>query len=896
MDNQSYIIFQKRWKKQLSMFSDIFKCSIILIKDLPPNTLNIISHCNYDDNITFHNISNNTSLLDKSISKKKECYIDNIQHNKSLRNTFEFQNGLKFIYNLPINSQNNQLFGSLCIYSTNNSQINDKQIHHLKDLASLIEDDINTEGYYKQLEEKELENSINIQHFINHIPVGIFFYNKKLIITDVNNNFCQLIKLSKDKIVGWDLNLINDKNILLVLKSATNGLANNYNGEYKSTLGSLELYIRLKCSPLYNNENKIIGGIGFVENLTDKHYVETELKRSNFRYKDLVEKINEVIFSLNINNICTYVSPIISLLLGYSPEEVIGINFINFIHPEFQKTFQDSILSVKDGSTNNSEIRIMEKDGYYKWVRISIRPIYNEYGEYTGIHGVAQDIEATKKAIKSLGQSEELFRLISTNISDIIYEWNPQNDKLVWHGNPTSIDPVLSELEHLNDLFQFIHKDDQKKLYQNWRKSIKDQSVWKDEFRFITNDKKTIYLNGIGIIQKENQNTFKAFGTLTNVTKEKELLNNLKKTNLSLGENISKLNSLLTAIPDLTFVLSKQGFITDILNKNNTNIKKYTNHYLYKNISSVFPLQIAESIKTAISNVLDNKVLIQNKYEVNYLDEPMIIEGRMVYLDTNHVVAIIRDISLREKAEKELIAAKEKAEESDRLKSSFLANMSHEIRTPMNGIIGFSELLQSRNLTPDDREYYTSVIVRSGHQLLAIINDILEISKIETGQITIKSEKFSLNELINNVVETFCIRCKEKNNSIITSLPLTNDKAVIDSDQTKLRQIITNILSNAHKFTNNGNIRIGYSVDKQNTITIYIKDDGIGIAKNEQANIFERFAQANDRISRLHGGTGLGLAISKSLTELLGGKIWVESELNEGSTFYISLPAQKTKA
>ncbi len=771
MDNQNYSELTKRWEKQLCLFSEILNCGIILIKTIQNKDLSIIAYGNSDEKFIIQDFNNSSSLLRNCVLNNKDCYIENIQCNEELKNTFEFQNKWNCFYNLPIYSQEKQIFGALCLYCIKSKQINDKHIHHLKKIASLIEDDIYSEEKTKQ-----------------------------------------------------------------------------------------------------------------------------ELLKSNFRYKDLVEKINEVIFSLDINNICTYVSPIISLLLGYSPEVVIGVNFINYIHPEFQNTFQDAINSVKDGSTINSEIRVKDKDGYYKWVRISIRPIYNEYGNYIGVHGVAQDIEATKKAIHSLRQNEELFRLITTNISDIIYEWNPQNDELVWYGNPTSIDPMLSKLKYLNDIFPLIHEDDCKKLDRNWRESIKTQSVWKDEFRFITHEKKTIYLNGTGIIQKDDKGTFKAYGTLTNVTNEKELLYSLRKSNLSLGENISKLNSLLSAIPDLILVFNKQGYITDVLNNNNKNIKKYTEHYLNKNIFSALPLHIAESIKMTISNVLENKVLIQNKYEISYLGEPKVIEVRMVYLDSTHVLAIIRDISLRENAEKRLIAAKEKAEESDRLKSSFLANMSHEIRTPMNGIIGFSELLHSKNLTPDDRDYYASVIVKSGHQLLAIINDILEISKIETGQINIKSEKFNLNDLINNVVATFSIRCEEKENNIVTSLPLPDNEAFIFNDPTKLRQIIANILSNAHKFTNKGTIKIGYSTGKNNTMTIYINDNGIGIAKNEQVNIFERFAQANERISRLHGGTGLGLAISKSLTELLGGKIWVESELNEGSTFYVSLPfTQKTK-
>lgn len=261
--------------------------------------------------------------------------------------------------------------------------------------------------------------------------------------------------------------------------------------------------------------------------------------------------------------------------------------------------------------------------------------------------------------------------------------------------------------------------------------------------------------------------------------------------------------------------------------------------------------------------------------------------------EVQYFLAMIEDITLRKIAEAELIAAKEKAEESDRLKTAFLHNVSHEIRTPMNAIIGFSALLSEPETTEAERRQYTDIIFQSGSQLLSIINDIVDIANIESGQVKLNFREMNLNATLRNLNEQF--RHGEKSDKISIKLHtrLADDKSVIVTDNTKLVQILSNLLSNAVKFTREGKIDFGYQV-KDEVIEFFVKDTGIGIPPEHHGRIFERFYQVDNMISRKFGGTGLGLSICKAYVELMGGKMWLKSKPGEGAEFRFTLPKKPT--
>jgi PAS domain S-box-containing protein len=253
---------------------------------------------------------------------------------------------------------------------------------------------------------------------------------------------------------------------------------------------------------------------------------------------------------------------------------------------------------------------------------------------------------------------------------------------------------------------------------------------------------------------------------------------------------------------------------------------------------------------------------------------------------------------LRKKNQKELIEAKEKAEESDRLKSAFLANMSHEIRTPMNGIMGFANLLKEPDLRGETQQEYIMIIEKSGIRMLNIINDLIDISKIESGQSEIITSVCNLNELTDFIYTFFKPEVEGKSMRLIINNALPDTEAVIKTDREKIIAILTNLVKNAIKYSDKGTIEFGYKLTKpegnnrinSNKLEFYVKDSGIGIAKDRQQAIFERFVQADINDSRAFQGAGLGLSITRAYVEMLGGRIWVESVIGKGSIFYFTVP------
>ncbi|NOX48155.1 MAG: response regulator [Chlorobi bacterium] len=414
----------------------------------------------------------------------------------------------------------------------------------------------------------------------------------------------------------------------------------------------------------------------------------------------------------------------------------------------------------------------------------------------------------------------------------------------------------------------------------------------------------------------------------TEIMKEKET------AHLARIESDQRFSLLINSVPNIAI----QGYTTEgkVVFWNDASVKVYgyeRDDALGKNLGDLI---IPDAIKSKFEKSLENAKNAKISGELTAPEELILKnnKGEEVHVFSLHTIVRIDklepivycldfDLSERKKVEEklreaqnnlerrveertaELVIAKEKAEESDRLKTAFLANMSHEIRTPLNAIMGFSGLL-SPKLDEEVSNNYIHIINNSGLQLLNIINDIIDIAKIEAGQINIEVSECRVNSFLKELLTSKNQKLiEEKTDSKEIKLIIDNgdENFTLQTDPTRLKQVMTNLVNNAIKFTERGKIEFGYYLpgntnnDKahENEILFFVKDTGIGINKNEQEFIFERFRQVENSLTKRYGGTGLGLAISKSLVEKLGGRIWVESEEGKGSEFYFTVPFVEQK-
>jgi PAS domain S-box-containing protein len=324
-----------------------------------------------------------------------------------------------------------------------------------------------------------------------------------------------------------------------------------------------------------------------------------------------------------------------------------------------------------------------------------------------------------------------------------------------------------------------------------------------------------------------------------------------------------------------TYVDSRAG---EIIGINPTEI-------IGKIIWEVFPNVVGQPFQLNFERVISEKVFIQTEEYYPPLDKWF---QNSIYPTENGIAMFFVDTTDRKKMELELVSAKEKAEESDRLKSAFLANMSHEFRTPMNGILGFSSLLNEPGVDKEEQQEYIKLIQISGVRMLTLISEIIDISKIESGMIETNLEEVNINAKLDFIFNLLKLDAEEKSIELSYNSKEFSELHIV-TDPEKLYAILTNLVKNAIKYTNKGSIEFGYTVQNE-SVEFFVKDTGIGIPTERQSAIFERFIQVDIANMQARQGAGLGLAIAKAFVQILGGEIWLESQEGIGTCFYFSLP------
>ncbi len=528
-------------------------------------------------------------------------------------------------------------------------------------------------------------------------------------------------------------------------------------------------------------------------------------------------------------------------------------------------------------------INIYVKEGY--------KNNKEDEGFLTAIANTLAGVLVRKKAAEELRKSEEKYRSIFENVIDVYYETS-------FDGTILDISPsieVLSKGQFRQDeiigksMYDFYPDAEQRKMLL---KSLTENGSMSDyEITMINRDGSFVPCSiSSKICNDENGQPQKIIGTVRDISERKQAEEALRESETHF-RTLSNSGQALIWTSD----------VDKKCNYFNQPWLDFTGRSLEQELGDgwaegVHPDDLQRCFEVFVT-AFDRREKFSMDYRIrNANGEYRWIQddGTPHYNSKGEFIGYIGhclDITEHILSEQELIRAKERAEESDRLKTAFLANMSHEIRTPLNGIIGFSDLLTDDDLSKEDQKKFSHLIQISGKRLIEIVNNVLDISKIQTGQFKIEKRQILLNSIFTDLLGFFTPSANEKNIILNYSNQADKDRIILYSDEVKLNQILTNLINNAIKFTQSGAIDFGYEV-KDEEILFFIKDTGIGIPEKIHELIFERFTQAEDTFTRSYEGAGLGLAICKGLVELLGGKLWLESIEDKGSTFYFTIPYQ----
>jgi len=347
---------------------------------------------------------------------------------------------------------------------------------------------------------------------------------------------------------------------------------------------------------------------------------------------------------------------------------------------------------------------------------------------------------------------------------------------------------------------------------------------------------------------------------------------------------------ILDALPDMLTVFDHDANIIELASSPSTNHVEGINadNITHSNVKDILPPEAYESVRQNMDRVILTGESSTSRHDLMLDGILHHYENRIFPLDNEYLLCMCRDISeqwnaeqTNKKQQKELEAARIKAEESDRLKSAFLANMSHEIRTPLNAIVGFSKLVIDAECT-NEKEQYAEIIERNSEILLNLFNDILDLSSLEADSLSFNIRPIKLIDICLQLEQQFCYKVKNGTKLILDDV---DTELYVSGDWDRIIQIISNLLSNAAKFTPKGEIHFGYR-EKEDFVEFYVKDSGIGIPAERVATIFQRFGKINDFVQ----GTGLGLTLCRMLVEKMGGRIWLRSQEGKGSRFYFTLP------
>jgi PAS domain S-box-containing protein len=712
--------------------------------------------------------------------------------------------------------------------------------------------------------------------------------------------------------------------------------AKSHKAEFSIGEGSSVKYYEWRLSPEINPSGEVATVLAIARDITELTRASRSLISSEERLKLALDATSDGLWDWHIKTGEIYFSPRYFTMLGYSPDDFIHDQTVLFtlMHPSEREEIKHYIEKVieEKRETLEMEIRLQRQDGGYAWILSRGKVCsFDHDGNPVRIIGTHVDISQRKRqetvkevlyeianAINSTKNLFELFETIQNSLGKVV---DTRNCYVALYNEKTD---KLTLPFHRDEKDSFNEFPAGKTLTGYVIKTGKSQLIGLERIAELENaglielvGAPSVYWLGVplrleghivGVFAVQSYDEQNAFTEddvqlLEFVSDQIAIAIQRKTDQDELRKTQESQRRIIESSPDGLAVIDYEGRILDFNSS-------------FPDMLRIIPLEVKEhnffefvsdSDVLRTQNILNDTLLkgFQKNFELRmkrhrgleFFAETSF--GLINSLDKNSdsFVIVVKNIDERKAYERNLRIAKEKAEESDRLKTAFLSNMSHEIRTPMNAIIGFSELLSYKSITETEREEFIQQINNGADSLMRLIDDIIDISKIEAGQIRINNTSFNLKSVLKDLETLYAknmLRQKKTSIQLVLDNNSFNPELNIFSDEMRFRQVFSNLLNNALKFTETGEIRFGVYQVKNDMIHFYVRDTGIGIPASQQKLIFERFRQGHSTKNKLYGGTGLGLSISKHFIELMGGTISVASEEGKGSEFKFTIPLKST--
>ena len=655
-------------------------------------------------------------------------------------------------------------------------------------------------------------------------------------------------------------------------------------------------HLLVRASVVTDDSGRISGARGSSQDITELKQVELALTKSQERFALVEQAVDEALWERDLVADEIYCSPRWKDLLAYEPDECPKrvADFVNLVHPDDREHLALAVRNhLEAGKAYSIEYRMRHKDGAYRWILSRGKAVFDKSGRPVRMIGAITDRTEFRKIEDALRDSEARFRSMADTAPVLI--WIAGTDSLCFWFNKVWLDYTgrTAEQEAGDGWAQGVHPEDLQRCLETYTRNFAQRTAFHMEYRLRRHDGEYRWLYDHGVPRFSADGEFEGYiGSCVDIHDRKKI-----------NEERDLLLRIIEEAPDFISTSDMQANVKFINTAGARLVGLPEGADLSRlEIKDMHPSWGAKLVlEEGIPAVLEEgfwqheNALLNKSTGVEIPVSQLLLLHRDGAGNPVRLSTIMRDITDIKNTQDALTNAKHSAEAASIAKSRFLATMSHEIRTPMNGIFGMAQLLLAANVKDEDRQNYARIILNSGHNLLTLLNDILDLSKVEAGRIELESVAFDAGQLVREVEFLFAEAAGRKGLMLEFTWAGPSGQRYL-GDPNRLRQMITNLISNAIKFTEHGCIRlVARELDRQSgsaVLDFSVADTGIGVSPAQQKLLFQPFTQADSSTTRNYGGTGLGLSIVRAMANLMGGEVGVTGKEGEGSCFWFRVPAR----